>query len=262
MIKNKKIKNGIILLSGIVFLFSSCATRHRNTLFTSKSDLVTDTIKTVHVINSNEQNTDQYRIKANDVLAVRNLQDITLITFADGKQTITQLTTFRVEEDGSVTLPVIGKVAVAGLSRKSAADKIQSLYKQNLLKDPIIEVTVVNLKVTVLGEFMKQGNFLLDKENTSLIDIIGEAGGLTPRANPKTLKIIRGDRSNPELIYVNLKDINSLASKKLILKNNDIIYIEPRGIYNTSDRVQPVSSILQPILIILNTALLIYSFTK
>ncbi len=262
MIKYKQKKNCILILSGFLLLLSSCSTRHRNALFTSKSDLVTDTIKTVYVVNSNEEKVEQYHIKPNDVLAIRNLQDISLITVSESKQAASQATTFRVEEDGGVALPVIGKVAVLGLSRKDAADKIQALYKQSLLKDPIIEVTVVNLKVTLLGEFTKQGNFLLDKENTSLIDIIGEAGGLTPRANPKTLKIIRGDRSNPELIYVNLKDINSLASQKLILKNNDIIYIEAQGIYNTSDRLQSVSSIFQPILIILNTALIIYSFTR
>jgi polysaccharide biosynthesis/export protein len=121
---------------------------------------------------------------------------------------------------------------------------------------------VVNLKVTVLGEFTKQGNFLLEKENTTLIDIIGEAGGITARANPKTVKIIRGNRQSPEIIYVNLKDINSLANPKLILQNDDIIYMEPQGIYGTGERVQSFSTILQPVLLILNTALIIYNFTR
>ncbi|HEY0896663.1 MAG TPA: SLBB domain-containing protein, partial [Sphingobacteriaceae bacterium] len=155
-----------------------------------------------------------------------------------------------------------GTLPIAGMSRKEASYKIQSLYKQTLLKDPIIDISVINLKVTVLGEFTRQGNFLLEKENTSLIDIIGEAGGITSRANPKSLKIIRGDRLNPEIIYVNLKDINSLSNPKLILRNNDIIYMEPQGIYGTGERVQNFSTILQPVLLILNTALIIYNFTR
>lgn len=249
----------LLLLSVLV---SSCATRYRNALFTSRMDLAADTLKSVYVVNGTTEKAEIYRIKSNDILAIRNLQDLRLITPIDNQiQTQSQLT-YRVDMDGLVTLPVVGTLTIAGLSRKEASDKIQSLYKQTLLKDPIIDVSVVNLKVTVLGEFTKQGNFLLEKENTTLIDIIGEAGGITARANPKTVKIIRGNRQNPEIIYVNLKDINSLANPKLILQNDDIIYMEPQGIYGTGERVQSFSTILQPVLLILNTALIIYNFTR
>lgn len=246
----------------LVFLVSSCATRYRNALFTSKMDRATDTLKSVYVVNGHQESLSTYRIKSNDILAVRNLQDLRLITPVDNHVSTQAQLTYRVDLDGMVTLPVVGTLTIAGLSRKEASDKIQSLYKQTLLKDPIIDVSVVNLKVTVLGEFTRQGNFLLEKENTTLIDIIGEAGGLTTRANPKTLKIIRGSRQNPEIIYVNLRDINSLSNPRLILQNNDIIYMEPQGIYGTGERVQNFSTILQPVLLILNTALIIYNFTR
>ena len=257
----KLIYNVWILLS-VICIFSSCSTRYQNALFTSKSDLNTDTITTVHVVNSKNQVYDYYRIKPNDMLAIRNLQDISFISSGAESKGSSGITTFRVENDGGVILPVIGKVSVEGLSRLEASNKIQSLYKQNLLKDPIIELTVVNLKVTLLGEFNGKGNFLLEKENTSLIDIIGMAGGLSPRANPKSLKIIRGDRSNPEIIYVNLTNINSLANPKLILQNNDILYIEPLAVYNISERFQRISTLLQPVLFLMSTAILIISFTK
>jgi polysaccharide biosynthesis/export protein len=249
----------IVLLA---ILLTSCASRYRNALFTSRMDSAADTMKSVFVVNEHLEESSIYRIKRNDMLAVRNLQDLRLITPQDNMIQNQQQLTYRVDMDGMITLPVVGTLPIAGMSRKEASDKIQSLYKQTLLKDPIIDVSVVNLKVTVLGEFTRQGNFLLEKENTSLIDIIGEAGGITPRANPKTLKIIRGDRMNPEIIYVNLKDINSLSNPKLILRNNDIIYMEPQGIYGTGERVQNFSTILQPVLLILNTALIIYNFTR
>ncbi len=247
----------------LTLLFSSCSSRYRNALFTSTSDVLADTINTVHVVNASQQKTDVYRIQAHDVLAIRNLQDISYISTGENSGAASSPTTFNVEEDGGIVLPVLGKVIVSGLSRKEAADKIQKLYKDNLLKDPIIELSIVNLKVTMLGEFGSQGAFLLENENTSLIDIISKAGGLSPRADPKSLKIIRGDRSNPEIIYVNLRNINSLASPKLILQNNDIIYIEPLGVYNRSEKVNSFStSVLQPILLAINFALVIYNLTK
>lgn len=255
-------RNGLLAVLCIALLGSSCSTRYKNALFTNKTDLVTDTVKTVYVVNSDEEAGGYYKIKANDILSIRNLQDIRYITATETQNGTTQLTNYRVEDDGNVTLPVIGKVQVTGLGRKEAAAKIEEIYKQKLLKYPIIELTIVNLKVTLLGEFVKQGNYLLEKENTTLIDIIGEAGGISPKADAKTLKIIRGNRQNPQIIYVNLKDINSLARPELILKNNDIIYIEPQGIYNTQERVQSLSSVFQPVLIVLNTALLIYTFSR
>ena len=157
---------------------------------------------------------------------------------------------------------MLGAVLVAGLSRKEAIEKIQNSYKKTLLKDPIIELSIVNLKVTLLGEFSTQGEFLLEDDETTLIDIIGRAGGLKETADPKSVKIVRGNRANPEIIYVNLQNINSLASPRLKLQNDDIIYIEPTGISNASQKIQSISSILQPVLLVVNFALLIYNFTK
>ncbi|WP_026899017.1 polysaccharide biosynthesis/export family protein [Daejeonella oryzae] len=259
-----KIKEGnfLVLCICLIFLSSSCTTRYRNALFTSDNDQITDSIKTIHIVNSPEQSANVYRIKPHDVLAIRNLQDISFISTGANSGTAATITSFTVAEDGSLVLPAVGKVTVAGLSRKQAADKIQQLYKETLLKDPIIELSIINLKVTLLGEFGTQGEFLLENENTSLIDILGKAGGFSPRADPKTLKIIRGDRSNPEIIYVNLKNIKSLASPKLMLQNNDILYIEPLGVYNASEKINSASTILQPVLLIINFAFLIYNFTK
>lgn len=246
----------------LILISTSCSTRYRNALFTSSTDIAADTVKTIHVVNSPQQSADIYRIQAHDVLAIRNMQDISFISSGDTKGSASSATTFSVDEDGTIVLPAVGKITVSGLSRKQAAEKIQLLYKQNLLKDPIIELSIVNLKVTLLGEFGSQGAFLLENENTSLIDIIAKAGGISPRADPKTLKIIRGNRANPEIIYVNLKNINSLGSPKLMLQNNDIIYIEPLGVYNASERINSATIVLQPILLIINFALIIYNFAK
>ncbi|RDC56234.1 hypothetical protein DU508_11525 [Pedobacter chinensis] len=258
-----------------LLLFASCSVRKERTLFNAPSDIVTDTIKQVYVVNDQGISDAYYKIRINDQLAIRNVQNFefgaTASTNANTSTTANQnsatgsinnVLSYPVEPDGMVNLPAIGKVEVVGLSRREAALKIQELYKNKLLKDPIIELSVVNLKVTLLGEFSRQGNFLLERDNTTLIDIIGEAGGITKTADPKTLKIIRGDRANPELIYVNLNDINSLASKKLVLQNHDIIVLQPTKSAATSDKLQSLNNILQPLLVVVNLAVLIFTVTR
>ncbi|WP_231426311.1 polysaccharide biosynthesis/export family protein [Pedobacter sp. Leaf250] len=275
VINKKKYFHFVALISILAFL-SSCGVRKERTLFNAPSDIVTDTIKQVYVVNDQGISDAYYKIKVNDQLAIRNVQNFEFGATGNNTGTATTSSTqqssasgsinsvlsYPVDLDGMVNLPAIGKVEVLGLTRREAAIKIQDLYKNKLLKDPIIELSVVNLKVTLLGEFSKQGNFLLERDNTTLIDIIGEAGGITKTADPKTLKIIRGDRAHPELIYVNLNDINSLASKKLVLQNHDIIVLQPTKSSATSDKLQSLNNILQPLLVVVNLAVLIFTVTR
>lgn len=268
----KSLQPALWFAFALVVCLSACGSRKSRTLFNAQTDVVTDTIKQVYVVNDQGMSDAYYKIKANDQLAIRNVQNkefgasnssligSSATTSANGNTQ--NATSYAVDLEGNVNLPAIGKVAVAGLSRREAALKIQQLYGEKLLKDPIIELSLVNLKVTLLGEFSKQGNFLLEKDNTSLIEIIGEAGGITKTADPKTLKIIRGDRSNPELIYVNLNDINSLASKKIILQNNDIVVLQPTKGSALGERLQNFNNIVQPLLVVVNLAVLIFTLSK
>lgn len=245
-------------------LFSSCSARKERTLFNSPYDIVTDTIKQVYVVNDLGLGDQYYRIKVNDQIAIRNLQnkEFGAVSSATSSSQASVTTTYIVESDGMVNFPAIGKVALEGLTRKEATAKVQKIYAERQLKDPIIELTVVNVKVTLLGEFARQGNFLLERDNTNLIDILGEAGGITKTADPKSLKIIRGDRANPTTIYVNLNDINSLASKKLILQNNDIIILAPTKSSALSDKLQSINNVIQPLLVVINLGILILTFTR
>nr|WP_233167040.1 polysaccharide biosynthesis/export family protein [Pedobacter sp. ASV2] len=264
----------VLLPLFFLLVLTSCSVRKQHSLFNAPSDIVTDTIKQVYVVNDQGISDAYYKIKPNDQLAIRNVQNPEFGATAaiqgqvnsqnsnQNSGNVSTVLSYPVEADGLVNLPAIGKVEVVGLTRREAALKIQDLYKNKLLKDPIIELSVVNLKVTLLGEFGKQGNFLLERDNTNLIEIIGEAGGITKNADPKTLKIIRGDRSHPEIIYVNLNDINSLASKKLILQNNDIIVLQQTKSVAMTEKLQSFNNIIQPLLVVVNLAVLIFTVTR
>ncbi|WP_316759817.1 polysaccharide biosynthesis/export family protein [Pedobacter aquatilis] len=263
-------KSSLFLI--ITICLFSCAARKERSLFNAPSDIVTDTIKQVYVVNNQGISDAFYKIKIDDRLAIRNVQNkefgagaavgSSISSSSSVSGSINSVLSYPVDLDGQVNLPAIGKVAVVGLSRREAAIKIQDLYAKQLLRDPIIELSVINLKVTLLGEFGKQGNFLLERDNTTLIDIIGEAGGISKTADPKTLKIIRGDRANPEIIYVNLNDINSLASKKLILQNNDLIILQTTKSAAFSEKLSSINNVIQPILIVVNLGILILSLTR
>jgi polysaccharide biosynthesis/export protein len=256
------------LAFSLLSALASCSYKQDQLLFEQRNRLDSASQK-------NTAGIENYRIKPQDLLQIRNLQNISYISDAPAAESSTggasggasssggsQGQTFQVEEDGTVTLPVIGHVPVIGLTRQEATKKIEDMYSTSLLKNPIIELKIVNLKVTILGEIRTQGNFPLVKDKTTLIEMIGQAGGLTDKANAKNIEIIRGSQSHPTITRVDLSDINSLSDPATILQNDDIIYIAQSKRAARTDNLQNFSTILQPALILLNTVLIIVTLTR
>jgi polysaccharide export outer membrane protein len=245
---------------------SSCSYKSRNTLFNTKDKIITDSVKTIYVVNNgNNKDSKTHLLQIDDIITIRNLQNPDLVTgISIGTASPVANLPYKVDVDSTVSLPVIGKVNLVGMSIAEAERRITYLYQTGPIKmtNPIFDISVVNLKVTVLGEVLKQGNYMLTKERTNLIEILGDAGGLSNRANKNTLQIIRGDLKNPEIFYVNLKDINTLSSDKLYLQNNDIIYVQPNRFALGADKLSSLSPFIQTVLILLNSALLISRFTN
>jgi polysaccharide export outer membrane protein len=247
---------------GILFICASCSNKQYQPLFEQKNTIPDS------LFQKNAFTGDHYKIKSQDVLQLRNLQNIkyivdeTPINVNSSSGSTSQGQTFRVEDDGTVALPVIGHVAVAGLTRAEAQKLIEDIYRKNLLKDPIIELKIVNLTVTILGEIKAQGNYVLIKDKTTLIELIGEAGGLTDKANEKNIKIIRGNEKNPHVTEINLDNIGSINDPNNMLQSGDIIYIAQNKRAIRNDDLQNFSIIVQPAILIFNTALIIFTFIR
>lgn len=224
-----------------------------------------DTVKTVRVINNAPAVADYYNlIKPEDELAIRNVQDMSLIVrnTEGGNQTQQIYTTFKVSGNGEVVLPKIGAIKVAGLNRTEAAKILQKAYEEKELNAPLIDVRIANAYIVLLGEVGKQGKYIIEREDYELIDLLADAGGVNFNANKKMVRIFRGDRANPEIIMVNLNDYNFIKDPKLRLQAKDIVYVEPRRIASSSQNFQAYSTFIQAGLVVLNTALIIYNLSR
>ena len=253
----------LICLAGIIALGSSCSYKQNQVLFEKRSN-VADTVSPQTAA------TTGYQIQPQDVLQIRNLQNLKYIvdevpvSSASGSGNAIAGTgqTFQVDEDGAVALPALGHIPVAGLTRPQAAKLIEDLYRKNLLKDPIIELKIVNLKVTLLGEIKGQGNYPILKDKTSLVDMIGQAGGLTPAANEKNIKIIRGTGKNQNITEIDLSNISSLSDPRALLQNGDVVYVAQNKRAIRAENLQSFSTWIQPALLLLNTALIIFTLSR
>jgi polysaccharide export outer membrane protein len=100
-----------------------------------------------------------------------------------------------VQTNGMVALPLLGEVAVAGLTLAEVKARLTGLLGRDYLVNPQVDVRVKEYQsqfVTVLGEVSMPGRRPLRGTQTRLIDVLVEAGGLTPRASGE-LVVSRAD---------------------------------------------------------------------
>lgn len=167
----------------------------------------------------------------------------------------------QVNLDGNITMPEIGKFQVVGLTKSQLADSLTFRYK-DIIREPIFEVEITNLRVKVLGACTIQGLVTLDKETQSLGEVLAKAGGIRYNEAGNTIQIIRGDGKEQKIIEYDFHQLGDPGIMNLPVFDNDVIYIPPSKEGIRSVKLSRKLVVLQPILIALNLALLIVNITR
>ena len=133
---------------------------------------------------------------------------------------------FRVDSDGMVTLPVLGKLQVAGKTEKETEAMLVE-HAVKYLKEPLVQVRVRNATVTVLGEVYEPRTFGISQP-IPLLAALGSAGDLMPSANRENILIQRRENGRLKLYRINLRTDEWFGSACYYLQKGDIVYVSPR----------------------------------
>lgn len=135
---------------------------------------------------------------------------------------------YLVDIEGSIEIPVLGKIQAAGLTKTQLKEVIiKKLVEQQLLIEPIVSVRFSNFKVTVLGEVGNPTVVNVPSERITLLEALGLAGDLTIYAKRDNVMIIREEDGKKTIKRINLNSTELLYSPYYYLKSNDIVYVEP-----------------------------------
>jgi len=132
-----------------------------------------------------------------------------------------------VTQKGTIRLPLINSVKVTGLTEDEASKVLIAEYKK-YIRSPYVTVEITNQRVIVIGEVKKPGIVPIVNGTMNLIEVISRSGYLTPLASRTNIKIVRGNLRNPEIRNIDLTDGESLLTSSLLLKPNDIVYVQAR----------------------------------
>ena len=137
---------------------------------------------------------------------------------------------YLVNPDGKINFPVLGSIIVAGKTPQEVEEIIQTiLVKDNHLLSPIVNVRLLNGKVTVLGEVTKPGTYNYSEQNLSVIQALGLAGDLTIKGKRKEVLVIREVAGARSYTTLDLTQTAVFDSEFYYLKNNDVMVVNPNG---------------------------------
>lgn len=137
---------------------------------------------------------------------------------------------YRVDAEGNIVFPILGKIAVAGKSLKEVSDLIAGMIEEgNYIKDPEVSIEFLNFKYTVLGAVNGKGTFTVDGDKITIIEAIAKAGDVTRAARLDRIAVIRMVDGKQQIFYNDIRTADIFMSPTYYLQQNDIVYVEPRN---------------------------------
>jgi polysaccharide export outer membrane protein len=135
---------------------------------------------------------------------------------------------YLVGEDGNINLPIIGAVGTSEKTTNSLATELQAALSP-YIKNPSVNIRLLNFRVSVLGEVARPGTFTVLEERISIPQALGLAGDLTINGDRNHVLLLRNQDGQKVNQVIDLTKSEFLQSEFYFLKQNDIIYIRPNN---------------------------------
>jgi len=143
----------------------------------------------------------------------------------------TQLTgTYRVSADGTINFPLVGQLAIDGLTPPAASKLMEERLSQGYLRNPQVSIFVKEYnskKISVLGQVTKPGTFQYI-DSMTIIQAVTEAGGFTPIAAKNDTVVTRNEKGQKKRMQVRVESISEGHERNFCLRPGDIVFVPER----------------------------------
>lgn len=143
--------------------------------------------------------------------------------------------TYKVDSDGDINFPVLGKMHVAGLTTEALQQKLTKLIGKDV-EDPLVTVSLVNFRVVVAGEVKTPKAINVGRSRFSILDALSEAGDLTEYGERSNVLLVREENGERKFVHFDLNSSETLNSPYFYLQQNDYIYVEPNKVRQANSK--------------------------
>ena len=147
---------------------------------------------------------------------------------------------YRVDVDGNIDFPMLGKINVEGRTLAEVTQIIKNgIIEGNYIKNPLVAVDFLNFKYTVLGAVGSNGTFTVKGDRVTLLEAIANAGDLGTNARVDKVTVIREIGNERQIFVHDLRSSDIFNSPCFYLQQNDIVYVEPK--YRKKERSERIA---------------------
>lgn len=149
-----------------------------------------------------------------------------------------------VDNDGTIDMPYIGRVKVAGQTARAVEKEIRDRLAERYLLNPSVSVEVVKYRsktVSVQGYVRDPGEKILEG-NASLTSVLAKAGSMTLDAGSYVIISRRGPDGATEQLKITRKQIESGEAQNVLLKDGDTVLVPKAETFFVSGQVRSQGS--------------------
>jgi polysaccharide export outer membrane protein len=179
----------------------------------------------------------QYKLQSNDLvdikIATTTPDEYNPFSLADryismGGISSNQLQSmgYRIDPEGFLNLPIIGRLKVSGMTVWELEDTITRLASADL-EAPVTKINLINFRFSVMGEVNGEGTLQTSENTLSLLQAMSMAGGISEYGDLSRVKVVRKINEESYVFYVNLLDESFLSSNFYYVQPNDVILVAP-----------------------------------
>lgn len=168
--------------------------------------------------------------------------------------TTAYLNGYQIDSAGYINLPVLGKVKVGGIP----LPKVQSFVQKRadkFIKNAVVNVKMLNFKVTVMGEVNRQGVYYNPDNSLTILQAIAMAGGNTNAAAIRKVMVVRPTTHGNKTYMLNLQSKGAYLSPGFYLQPNDYVIVHPNKNKNLQLNSQAFSLFFSSVSILISVLL-------
>jgi len=215
-----------------VLLFASCDSYRKVPYF---QDLDRSS-----VIQQDVRNFTPYTIQPNDILGIYTSDaasreaaepfnfNLTRENGINGDSSPTNpITGILVDSKGYIQYPLLGSIKVAGYTITELKEQLTKSLKGTYLKSPIVNVRILNFRISVMGDVLKPDVYTFQTDNVTIPQALASAGDLNITAKRTSVLLVREVEGKRIFVPIDLTQKRLFESPYYYLRNNDILYVDP-----------------------------------
>lgn len=170
-----------------------------------------------------------YRIRVNDEIIYRLItldETVSKMLGSNNAAVNSQYAnSYRVYSDGTIELPFLKPLKVAGLTEAEAQDSLREAFRE-IIPDADVKLALYNKYFSVVGD-ARAGQYYIYKEKMNIFQALAMTGDVMNSGDRRHIRIIRprDGGQEPEILEFDMRTNTIIDSKYYYVYPNDVIYV-------------------------------------